>query len=116
MSDEYKLVVGRIQFDVQEGNAGGKTVRRLPVKVAGPQQTMVTVTLWPEHAGVVVNKGDFIMAEGKFSSKVAQKKDGSEGTFYDLSATDVTVLPAAPKSTREVVNRTPAASSDDAPF
>lgn len=115
MSDEYKLVVGRVQFAPQTAQATGKTVRRVAVKTVGPQQALVTVTLWPEHDAAEVNQGDFLFAEGKFSSRVAPKKDGSgDATFFDLSASDIAVIPAAGKAQRTVVNSSGA--DDSVPF
>lgn len=114
--DIYKVVAGRVQFDPKPGQAGGKQIRKIALKVVGGDSTLVNVTLWPEYADLEINRGDFVMIDGKFSTRVGLNQQGEETTFYDLTISDIAVIPAAPKKEREVSNRQPARAGGGVPF
>ena len=59
----------------------------------------VRLTVWPDHAGTILSKGDFIAAKGKFTTNNAKGK-----TYYNLSVSDLWVGNPAPKTSDEVVN------------
>jgi hypothetical protein len=85
MSD-YITVAGIIQFDPRERSAAGKDVRDVAVRAIGNNK-MVNITVWPENNDVPLNKGDFIVADGKFTSSPGQNKAGEAVTYNNLSAT-----------------------------
>lgn len=85
MSD-YITVAGIIQFDPRDRQAGGKDVRDVAVRAIGNNK-MVNITVWPENEHIPLAKGDFIVADGKFSSTPGQNKQGEAVTYNNLSAT-----------------------------
>ena len=111
---EYRTAAGFIQFDPRQRPAGGKQVRNVTIRAIG-SQNYVDITVWPEHDDVALEKGMFIVADGKFSTNAGQDKDGNPRTYYNLSATNIAVLSPAPKRAREVVSGN-AASTEKAPF
>lgn len=89
----YNTVAGFIQFDVVERKAGDNDVRDVLIQAIGSGGKNVKITLWPENAGIEVEKGDFIVAQGKFSQESVNGKE-----YLGLSANKVLVFPvAAPK-------------------
>lgn len=113
MSDvtDYAVAAGFIQFDPKEKEINGKQVRELAIRAVGTQKR-VYVTVWPQHAGVSLEKGMFVVAEGKF-----QKRTGNEGQVYNnLSASSLVVLQQVEAAERETVNTETAPADDDIPF
>lgn len=93
MSD-YITVAGIIQFDPRERTAAGKDVRDVAVRALGNNK-MVNITVWPENDDIPLSKGDFIVADGKFTSTPGQNKEGEAVTYNNLSATVVHNLTGA---------------------
>jgi len=87
MSD-YITVAGLVQFDPKTRQAGDKTVRDVLIRMIGSNKN-ISITLWPEKADVIVNKGDFIVVDGKHSQSVGQNKDGEQVTYNNMSATTI---------------------------
>jgi hypothetical protein len=81
----------------------------------------VNITVWPENDDVPLSKGDFIVADGKFSQSMGQNKNGEQQTYYNLSAnvihnlTGATPVPQSTKKTKAAV-ADEAPTSDDFPF
>ena len=96
---EYVTIAGIVQFDPRTRQAGGKEVRDVVIRAIGSNKNF-SVTIWPEKAGVPVNKGDFLVCDGKYSQSVGQNKDGEQVTYHNLSATTIVRVagdtPAAP--------------------
>lgn len=86
MMDEYITVAGVVQFDPRDRTAGGKQVRDVAVRSIANHK-MVSITVWPDNAGIPIAKGDFVVADGKFSQSQGQNKKGEQQTYYNLSAT-----------------------------
>lgn len=110
----YFVVVGRVAFDPQERDVNGKKVIDVTVK-SSPKQRLVRCTIWPDIDGSGIAKGDFVLAEGKYS--VSTGNNGQE--YHNLSVADIGVVKALPKADRAVANAAaPAADtdSDDDPF
>lgn len=116
--DEYITVAGIIQFEPRTRTAGGKEVRDVAVKALGNNK-LVNITVWPEKT-TPLNKGDFIVADGKFTTSTRQNKDGEQQTYYNLSAntlinfggeTGVSAPSSAPTSKKQ-----DEPSTDDFPF
>jgi hypothetical protein len=65
-----------------------------------------------------VNKGDFLVCDGKYSQSVGQNKDGEQVTYHNLSATTIvrvagdTTTAAAPAKQAVATE----AVGDDFPF
>jgi hypothetical protein len=114
--DEYITVAGIVQFPPRERKAGGKDVRDVAIRSIANNK-MINITLWPEKANITVNKGDFVVADGKYTQSMGQNKNGEQQTYHNLSAItfhnlaslgDVGTVKADPKES--------ASSADDFPF
>lgn len=115
MSD-YAVAGGIIQFEVNEKEAAGQAIREATIKAFG-SQALIKVTLWPEFANVQIKKGDTIFVDGKYETSLGQAADGSERQYISISATQISVVPAAEKLPRDVVKSgSSAAKSNDAPL
>jgi hypothetical protein len=113
MSD-YITVAGIVQFDPRTRQAGDKQVRDVAIRSIADQK-MYNVTLWPEKSNVAVTKGDFIVADGKYSSSVGQNKAGEQVTWHNLSANTFHNLVSGAAAPSESAAK-PAATGDDFPF
>lgn len=119
--DEYVTIAGLIQFDPrQRTTKDGKQVRDIAVRAIGNNK-LVNVTVWPEKDNIPLSKGDFVVADGKFSSSMAQNKNGEQQTYYNLSANTLlrfagenNTSQAAPAPTSAPAAAAP--SVDDFPF
>jgi hypothetical protein len=113
---EYVTIAGIVQFDPRQRQAGDKQVRDVVIRAIGSNKNF-SVTLWPEKANIPINKGDFLVCDGKHSQSAGQNKDGEQVTYNNLSAT--TVIRIAGESAAAVaapVASAPAATGDDFPF
>jgi hypothetical protein len=116
MSD-YITVAGLVQFDPRTRQAGDKTVRDVVIRAIGSNQNF-SITVWPEKEGIVINKGDFLVVDGKHTQSVGQNKEGAQVTYNNMSAGTLfrfagdggSAAPQAPKAAAA------AASGDDFPF
>lgn len=88
MADEYPVLVGIVQKFPDSPTVAERTVevqgestvvREFTVKATG-SQALIRVSLWPQWADVVIEEGDFIAANGKFTSQ-----EGKSTTFYNLN-------------------------------
>jgi hypothetical protein len=85
---EYLTIAGIVQFDPRTRQAGGKEVRDVLIRAIGSNKNF-SVTVWPEKAGIPINKGDFLVCDGKYSSSVGQNKAGEQTTYHNLSANTI---------------------------
>ncbi len=85
---EYITVAGLVQFPPRTRQAGDKTVRDVLIRMIGSNKN-ISITLWPEKEDVIVNKGDFIVVDGKHSQSVGQNKDGEQVTYNNMSASTI---------------------------
>jgi hypothetical protein len=108
LADTYAVVAGFIQDfgnpdkAVTERDVNGKQVRDVTVRALGSQKN-VRITVWPELKDVEISAGDFIVAEGKFTTNLGQAADGSPREYLNLSASRLVRLPGAVAAPREVV-------------
>jgi len=113
---EYITVAGLVQFDPRTRQAGDKTVRDVVIRAIGSNQNF-SITVWPEKAGIVINKGDFLVVDGKHTQSSGQNKEGAQVTYNNMSASTlfrfagegVSAAPTAPVAAA-------AATGDDFPF
>lgn len=83
---EYITVAGIVQFDPRTRQAAGKDVRDVAIRSIANNK-MINITVWPEMDSISINKGDFIVADGKYSQSMGQNKNGEQQTYHNLSAT-----------------------------
>jgi hypothetical protein len=116
---EYITVAGLVQFDPRTRTAGGKEVRDVVIRSLNSAKNF-SITIWPENDGIPVNKGDFLVADGKYTQSVGQNKAGEQVTYHNLSAktiicianTNAPSAPAKPKAAVVVDEET----DDEFPF
>jgi hypothetical protein len=121
---QFRTIAGVVQFEPRDGNAGGKEVRNITVRATGVKEQALKVgaTLWPSHAHVAVDKGDFVVIEGKFTRNKGTNKDGEEVVYNNMSVTNILVLGTLDAGREvETVNTRddadfPVADDDDIPF
>lgn len=82
----YNTVAGFVQFDVNEREAAGQTVRDVVIQAVGSGGQNVKITVWPEFASAAIAKGDYVAAQGKFTSEKVGDK-----TYNNLSASSLYV-------------------------
>lgn len=100
----YATVAGFVQFDPRERDVNNQTVTDIVVKAIGSQK-LVRITVWPEFEVGEISKGDFVAADGVFTTSVGQTDDGSTREYLNLSASVLSVLPSVPKKERSVVSK-----------
>jgi hypothetical protein len=82
---EYITVAGIVQFDPRTRQAAGKEVRDVAVRSIANHK-MINITVWPEMDSVQISKGDFVVADGKYTQSTGQNKAGEQQTYHNLSA------------------------------
>ena len=82
----YNTVAGLIQFDPTVREAGTQVVTDILIQSIGSGGANVKITLWPEFEKAKVEKGDFVVAQGKFEAR-----DVNGTTYYNLSANTLVV-------------------------
>lgn len=119
MSNEYRTVIGVVQFPPREGEAASKPVRNIVVNSAGfgPYAVRVSATLWPSHKDVKVEENDIVILEGKYS-KSNGEKDGQPITYHNLSVARIGVLGKADPGVKPETdaNEVEVEPDDDIPF
>lgn len=115
MSDKaYAGASGHVQFDPREREVNGKKVVDVVIRAHGSQK-LIDVTIWPEfQLTQPVKKGDFISADGGFTTRTYQASDGSTREGLQISPMSLVHLPAVPRAEREVVQQ--AAQPATSPF
>lgn len=83
---EYVTVAGIVQFDPRQRQAAGKDVRDVAIRSIANNK-MINITIWPEAQVGPIAKGDFVVADGKYSQSMGQNKNGEQQTYHNLSAT-----------------------------
>jgi len=106
MSDnakQYRVVTGIAQWDPREGEAAGKKVRNVTIRQVGvkDQSILVSLTLWPSHAGTEVKQGDVLIAEGVFTRSTAEDQSGNTRTYNNLSVSRLLKLGSADAGVRD---------------
>lgn len=95
MSDvQYRTFIGIVQFDPVDREAAGKPVRNVTIRQVGmkDQAQLVSITLWPNHEAIKVEKGDIVIVDGKFAVNKGKDGEGNPKTYFNVSANAFAVL------------------------
>lgn len=112
---EYITIAGIVQFDPRTRQAGDKQVRDVVIRAIGSNKNF-SVTIWPEKDNIPVNKGDFLVCDGKYSQSAGQNKSGEQVTYHNLSATTIIRLAGDSTDTAPKATTASAATGDEFPF
>ena len=114
---EYVTIAGLVQFDPRSRQAGGKPVRDVMIRNIGDNKNY-GITMWPEKDHIIINKGDFVIIDGKLSQSVGQNKEGASVTYNNVSASTVFRFDGAGSNPSPATTPVgaPAATGDDFPF
>ena len=92
-NNEFIAVAGIVQFDPRDRTTtSGMEVRDVQIRTVGSSKR-VSITVWPSHANVPINKGDFIVADGTYTQNQRQNQQGEMVTYHNLSATAIVRIP-----------------------
>lgn len=93
----YRSVVGAVQFDPQEKEAAGKTVRSVVLRATGFKEQAVNVyaTVWPGHDDFEIAKGDVLFVEGSYTQGKGKSDDGPPKVYHNISVTRIAKLGTA---------------------
>ncbi len=107
MSDDaiYGSAAGFIQFDVEEREANGATVRDVTIRSLATGD-LLRITVWPEHEDVELEKGDFIAVDGKVTIREVEDK-----TYVNMSAYGLVRMIPEARTESEGVKKSPAKKS-----
>jgi len=108
---EYVTVAGLIQFDPRDRTANNTPVRDIAIRAIGSNK-IINVTVWPENAHIPLAKGDFVVADGKFTVRSYQAASGEQKTGYNVSAN--TLIKLSGSTTTNTPQTAPAAKADTA--
>lgn len=115
MSD-YITIAGIVQFEPRHRTVKDKAIRDIAVRSIADQR-IYNVTLWPEKENIKVNKGDFVVVDGKYAASAGQNKDGEQVTWHNLSANTFHNLATMSTEDAPVATKNaPASTGDDFPF
>ena len=112
---EYITVAGLVQFDPRTRQAGDKTVRDVVIRAIGSNQNF-SITVWPEKADVGINKGDFLVVDGKHTQSAGQNKEGAQVTYNNMSAGTLLRFAGDGGSSAPKAVAAAAATGDNFPF
>ena len=101
MADDaiYGSAAGFIQFDVEEREANGATVRDITIRSIATGD-LLRITVWPELAGVELEKGDFVAVDGKVTIREVEDK-----TYVNMSAFNIVRFAPEAREEAEVVKK-----------
>lgn len=97
---DYATAVGFVQFDVEEREAAGQTVRDVTIRTPGAEGSLIRLTVWPEFEDTPIEKGDFVAADGPFEAREYNNK-----TYLNLNVRTLAVIPQVERAETEVVNK-----------
>jgi hypothetical protein len=87
VADQFRTIVGIVEFPPRDGEAAGKPVRNLAISQTGfkDQAVRVYATLWPSFKHVKVEEGDVVILRGKYNANPKTKEDGTKIVYHNLS-------------------------------
>jgi hypothetical protein len=112
---EYRTVAGFVQFDPNVREVNGKNIQDALIQNIS-KNLDIRVSVWPEQQVGDIEKGDFLVAQGKYEEREAKGK-----TYRNLTASKLRLFKAQEPQGVTVVNPVsdePAADvePDDEPF
>ena len=98
MSDNGKTYLtfhGIVQFDPKERSTNAGDLREVAIRLCNhPDGRMIQLALWNNSfSDVVISKGDEVVCDGSFTSRVVEKDDGTSNTYYNCTPTRIRVTP-----------------------
>jgi hypothetical protein len=106
-NSSYAVVAGFVQCEPETREVNGEPVRDIRLRAVGSQK-IVRVTVWDKHAGVPLEKGDFIVAEGPWRSWTGQGRNGTPRTYYEVDASTLVRIQASQPKHRVLGGGSPA--------
>ena len=87
----YRSFIGVVQFDPTDREVAGKDVRNVTIRATGlkDQAQLISITVWPSHAGVKIEKGDALIVDGKFQVNKGSDGEGNSKTYFNVSASRI---------------------------
>lgn len=115
----YLTFMGVVQFDPKDRSTSNGDLREVAIRLCNHAEgRIVNVALWENSfSDLKISKGDAVIVDGTFTSRVHEKDDGTSATYYNVTATRVAVIPTVSGSKadsgqeRKVSNK----KTDDAP-
>ena len=95
MSDaKYVTLLGQVAFDPEDRKAGDKDIKQISIQPSGTADNipLVQCTLWEETKDTPLKRGDFVVVNGKYTTKAGQTQDGNPRTYHNLSVNSIIVL------------------------
>lgn len=106
MSDDtYTTIAGMVQFDVEEREVNGGDVRDVTIRSLSSGD-LIRCTVWPEFADTEIERGDFVVIDGKVTEREHKGK-----VYFNVSARRLAVLPQAIAAERETESASSSSSS-----
>jgi hypothetical protein len=102
---DYKSVAGFIQFDPEEREVNGQTIRDVTIRALGSECPYIKVTVWEEFADIELERGQFLAVDGAFEARVAPNKAGVQTTYLNISAKSIVVLEPVARGEASVVTK-----------
>ncbi len=102
---EYKSVAGFIQFDVEDRDVNGTSVRDVTIRALGSEGPFIKITVWDDFEDIELNRGQFIAVDGPFEARVAANKEGVKKTYLNMSAKSIVVLEPVARGEAAVVTK-----------
>jgi hypothetical protein len=104
--DVYSGVQGFVAFDPEERTLPSEAVIRNVAVNSFETGELVRLTLWPEYADLDVQKGDFVVAEGKLTTRSVESDEGTK-KYTNISVNRIVAIPAFEPKEAEVAPPTP---------
>lgn len=89
---EFKSAGGFVQFDPEERDVNGQTVRDVTIRSLGSEGAYIRITVWEEWEGLDIEKGDLVFVDGPFEAREGQNKDGEKRVYLNMSGKSLKVF------------------------
>lgn len=91
--NQYLSVGGVVAFEPEDREVGGKQIRSVVLTPFGAGAVRrIYCTVWDQHAGIPISQGDFLLVNGKYTTREGQATDGDPVTYHNLSVSSLVVL------------------------
>jgi len=85
---EYRSFAGFVQFDPADREVGDQSVRNVRIQAVNTDK-YVDITVWPSHASTPIVKGDFVIAQGTYTTRESGGK-----LYHNLNGSQLVVIPS----------------------